>query len=261
MSGCFVRALWGDELIDRWADRPYEVAECRKRQPQPEPSVLVAFGQQNADMAREAGWEVILASEEPVVNLTGKQDRNAGHYFGSYPWGITMYAHKFLAVAAALDAGWGEVVFLDLETAMLLPLPDDFWQVLGAGQRLQCPLYCYHNKRYKHHERPRTVASAPAFYCRDASVMDECLAIAKEYPNCTEEVHMRLWMDRQTDGWKGENHYVSEGYQFPYHEKRHGMLISPLLPLFGNQNLKGWSTMRKQGVKAWQKYVDDLESK
>src|SRR3989304_5006794 len=137
MNGCFVRALWGDELIDRWADRPHEVAECRKRTPQPTPSVLVAFGRKNAQMAQEAGWDVVLASGEPVVNLTGQRERNARASFGAYPWGMTMYAHKFLAVAAALRAGWDEVVFLDLETALLRPLPEDLWPVLGAGPTLR----------------------------------------------------------------------------------------------------------------------------
>lgn len=267
MKSCFVRTLWGDELIDRYGDRPYEVAECRRRQPQPEPSVFVAFGKANADMARAAGWpDVIQASEDAVVNLTGNQDRNARFWFGQFPYGISMYYHKFLAVAAALRAGWDECVFLDLETVLLKSLPEDFWQILQSGQPLQCPLYCYHRRHAKlpdgshYHPDPRIVASAPAFYCRDASIMDECLAIASEVPSFTEETVMRIWHDRREGTWRGIDGYVKEGYQFPYHAQRHGMLVAPMVALFDNANLKGYSQMRRKGVKYWEEYVDCKEA-
>lgn len=271
MRSCFVRALWGDELIDKYDDRPYEVAESRRRQPQPEPAVIVTFGRHNTELAHDAGWPMVIrASADPVVNVSGQPERNAHISFGLVPYGVSQFVHKFLAVAAALRAGWDECVFLDFETKLTGPLPSGFWHVLHSGQPLQCSLYQYRRSRLRRYIEPRIVAAAESFYCRDARIMDECLNIARsrqyrfrgnKWLGLTEEAAMRILIDQRMGGWKGVPAYVSAGYQFPYHAQRHGYMLPPLEPLFINQRLKDWSKMVRAGIKCWEAHVDSILNK
>ncbi len=260
MRECFIKCLWGDDLIDLREEHKREVSLCRQKPFQPEPSVFVAFGLENEQIARDAGWpNVLRVSDEPVVNLTGAADRNAVDWYGCLPYGIHMYFHKFLAIKAVLKAGYTDVVFLDMESEMIRTLPEDFWQVLRAGQPLQAPLASYvRMKCYFWRDKDvRKVPGAIAIYCRDTAVLDRCMEVAKANPRWSEEQAMAFVIDERMGGWKGVEGYRDAGFQFPYFEQYAKMCLPPLVPVFGSRALKGWSPMKRKGQEAWKKYLEE----
>lgn len=255
-TGCFVRTLWGDSLIDVREDHVREVSLCRKFPLQPEPTLFVAFGRENERIARSAGWETVLASEQPVVNLSGTEDRAAEDAFGMFPWGVNMYAHKFLAMRAALEQGWDAVVLLDMEIEMARPLPGDFWERLAAGQPVQAPLYHYVVKKCSWRKvGMRQIPGAVTLYCREAAILDKCLRTMAENPKETEEVALARLTDEMQGGWQGADGYKASGFQFPFCAKFGGMLFEPEEAVFGLHRLKGWSRWKKKGREAWREHV------
>ncbi len=145
MRGCFVRLLFGDEMVDRRAAIVREVALSRQF-PQPEPLIFWAMGRENLVIATEAGWDAKLLSEDAVLNLTGIAERHPERERGFLPYGTNVFHAKFFALMASLLLGYDQAVFLDLDIGLDRPLPADFWQRLEAGREIQTGLRTYHRR-------------------------------------------------------------------------------------------------------------------
>ena len=262
MRGCFVRLLFGDDLVDRREAVVREVGLCRKL-PQPDPLVFWAMGEENLDAARAAGWDAQLLSGEPVLNLTGDAERRPEVQCGLAAYGTNVFHAKFLAVQAAIERlGYGQAVFLDLDIGLnpAIQIPADFWNRLESGQPFQAGLRTYHRRICTwRRDGQRTVCWAAAFYMRGTEICQRMMDCAREQPRWFEQWAMSKVVDDLMGGWKGAEAYRDAGYYFPFLEQR--LCYPAEVPVFIAMLNKGYSPNTRNS-EAWNAHVAKvLESK
>ena len=264
MSACFVRGLFGDELVDGYPGLLGDLASRSRDALKPEPCLWFAWGTENATAIRKAGFEPTLLSDEPIPRkgFSGEPDYITG--FGVQPFGWNIYRLKFDAIRAALMAGYTSVLWLDMDVEQVLPLPADFWQVLHDRQPLQAPLVQYHKVQAPW----RSVCRRTSIYCatsywRGGNVVERCLEYANQHPRAFEQAAMNREIDRLAGGFPGVDGYRDKGFEFPFTERKGGMIFPPREPVFRIHS-KGWSQFKSDkvnGAKRWREHVDDVLAK
>jgi len=120
-----------------------------------------------------------------------------------------IYKHKLEAYVRLMD-DFDEVVFLDWDTYLIKPLPDDFWEVLNEKDVFQASLLRYRTPRISHRDglQNKTIPAGAFVYMRGKEVAVRLWELNKVCPNkwsC--ETAFAFLTDEITDGWKGLEEY------------------------------------------------------
>lgn len=258
MSGCFVRGLFGDELVDGYSGLLSDIKARVADKLKPEPCLWYAWGGRNAEILRSSGFEPIVCSSDPIPRngFNGEPDYISG--FGVRPFGWNIYRLKFDAIRAAQLAGYTHVVWLDMDVQQIRLLPERFWGTLATGQPLQAPLVQYHRVQAGWRKRcPRTSIYCATCYWRGVNIVEECIAYARQHPRAFEQEAMNFAIDRLAGGeFPGHDEYRAVGFEFPFTERKGGMIHEPILPVF-RIGSKGWSSFKRSpdGRTLWKQHV------
>lgn len=259
VTGCFVRLLFGDSLIDGYDGLLGDVAQRANDVIRPEPCRWFVCGENNAEVVSRSGCCPVLLHQDAVPNDTGQVDPDYVYQYGAARWGRNLYYLKFQAVRRAMEMGYGDVVFLDLDVEQARPLPPDFWDVLRSGQPIRAPFVQYHRKQCFWRKRlPRTSIYCATSYYRGLEVVDKCLAFADKYPKEYEQAAINWTMDELAGGeQKTQQDYRDKGFEFPYTEQRGGAIFRPIEPVF-RIGSKGYSSWKRRGRAAWAAHVMEV---
>jgi hypothetical protein len=199
----FIHAFWGDQsdIHSRSHKVRHDLVRAagrRGRGPALE-SLFFVWGRDNKDYLTELGFDRIeLVSEAPLMQKPA-MPRDA------------VWRHKFVACQLAMQR-YEQIVFLDIDIRLLIPVPDDFWDRLGQKDRFQANLLIYKRKKCPWRKsEPRKRPSAAFMYFRDPVVVDELLAVDEQKPwgfLGSEETALAWWTDQEQGGWKSALAYA-----------------------------------------------------
>lgn len=261
MSGCFVRGLFGDELVNGYPGLLTDLAARAKDPIKPEPCLWFAWGERNAEAICKAGFEPTLLSRKPIPQGDFQGEPDYVTAFGVQPFGWNIYRLKFAAIQAAQLAGYTSVVWLDMDVEQIWPLPVGFWNILQANQPIQAPLVQYHKVQCPWRKSfRRTSIYCATSYWRGANVVEQCLAFAHAHPLAFEQAAMNRTIDGLAGGRFPADGYKEMGFEFPFTEQKGGMIHPPLAPLFRIHS-KGWSQFKRDkanGAKRWKEHVEKV---
>jgi len=267
--------LFGDQLVDGYPGLLNDLAARGRDAIKPEPCLWFGWGEKNGTLIRAAGFEpkmvsgssyphplsIIYGDSQTVRWSTVEPDYLTG--FGCQRYGRNIYWLKFAAILEALEKqGYDEAVWLDMDVELIAPLPLDFWPVLQGGQPLQAPLVQYHRIQAPWRKQcPRTSIYCATAYFRGQTVIKRCLEFADQRPLEFEQAAMNRVIDELAGGeFPGHQGYHDHGFEFPFTEKKGGMIHTPLEAVFRIHS-KGWSTFKRDkvhGVKRWQEHVEAI---
>lgn len=225
----FIQGLWGDERFRRYAKVRGDVERAAKRPLRPAPVTVLCYGLDNLAFLRRLGFQAICIHPEPVQNYSG-HDVDRDHrqdYTGSIAYGISSWRHKLEVILSAVEE-FKEVVWLDWDCTLELPLPGDFWRELRRQQPLQMGLRWYRRPQCGWRESDQRLLPHGAWiYCRDPQIIRDVIAIHCTLAEglCMDEHAFAMWFDQQLGGWKGIEAYRSAGYAPRYY-------APPTLPYF-----------------------------
>ena len=215
----FIRGIWGD--ITKNGIRNGKMGndiEAIKNNKFNEQFVTYVFGQDNATILKDNGFEVSLIDKEPVRYDMVKQ----------------LYRHKLDILESAMG-DFDEIVFLDWDCVPTTKLPYDFWEELGKKAPFQANLFQYRTKKCLWRDRDwRKVCNGGFLYIRDKEIATQFI---KNYDDLSEwvmkqkvaresqgkklrfrevalmfddEPAFSKWVDDYMDGWKGVDAYWDE---------------------------------------------------
>ncbi len=219
MTGCFVRALWGDFQIPNFQHVVDEVKWCLAQPHQPEPTFWYAYGEANRDFLAGLGLSPVPMSSGPFVRWFGDEgkDEQPLHY-ATIRYGSAMWRMKYPAIRHALETHL-DAVWLDLDTVLTQPLPMDFWERMRAGNVFQCTLQQNHKRRAgwrPDDNEPRKTPGGNWQYFRGIDAIDRLLRIYSEHPDEWDLTVLARLVDELMGGtWKGSAAYKELGYE-PY---------------------------------------------
>lgn len=238
----FVRALWGDRLIPRAVTKTKaDLLDCLRR-PYQVPFITYSFGIQNTRLLRSVGIEPIQLSKTGIVNFFGAKRRDPqprpGYRGGQYQWpspitnwGVSMWRHKLVAIAAALET-YDQIVWLDWDCHLLRPLPSNFWDRIAERAELQASLRQY--TRLKYGWRPRRVqkcVSGGAFIAMRQGAIGPLLNIQAKHPHEDDETTMARYVDTRLGQWNDPQQYAAAGFE-PYCYWIRRQIFEPEVKLF-----------------------------
>jgi len=217
MKRSFVRVLWGefleeDELCRDDLEKKYNI----KYDPENKilirrvkinldiqqylekefkiPFVTYVFGKKNHQRLIEMGLKSVLIYDEPY-----KYNPIRG-----------LYQHKLDAHQYMME-DFDEIVFLDWDTYLTKPLPDNFWDVLNKKEVFQASLNSYRTPRINHRKNVisnKAIPTGAFVYMRDKSIPKRLIELNTKAPNkwsC--EPSFALLTDEITGGWQNDKKY------------------------------------------------------
>ena len=119
---------------------------------------------------------------------------------------------------------FGEVIWLDLDSRQVAPLPDNFWSLLRSRGPVSVKLRQFRSRRCPWRKREsRCLLWTAMVYCREASIIERSIhLLANEdrehraiYYN--EEVALARAIDDYEGGWQGLEHWQAN-YELPWTE-------------------------------------------
>ena len=259
MKGCFVRGLFGDELVDGYHGLLTDLAARAQDKIKPEPCLWFAWGQQNFDAITAAGFNPIGVCMQTIPNKNFHVKPDYVNQYGAARWGRNIYWLKFNAVYFAMHLGYDAVLWLDMDVELVKPLPADFWETLASGQSIQVPLAQYHRVQCGWRKTyPRTSIYCATAYFRGKRVVERCLELAEQHPLEYEQAAINRAIDELAGGtFPGQEEYKAMGFEFPFTERKGGMIHEPREPLFRIHS-KGWSQFKRKGIAAWREHVAEV---
>ena len=224
----FIRALWGDEHVQRREKAKRDVVIAMGREHQV-PHRVYCYGRGNHSWLASLGIASTLVSVTGIVNFSGLANRNArGNRRGEGPWGVSMWYHK-IEVMYAAACEYGEIVWIDWDVQVCEPLPADFWDKMRHGQRIQGAVQRLKRPtcraRFKIPDGPQTrqgnmghVTHGAFVYIRGVETVQRIRELAKQSPTLVDQAIFSEAIDELTCGWKGEswlrrNGFVPYGYK------------------------------------------------
>jgi len=193
----FVRALWGihDNTQRHFKHRgkinnDIKLVAYNKYMP---PYTTFVFGEDNHKQLLDSGFQnCILADKRPIVWDMNKEQ----------------FRHK-LEVLKLGSQLFDEMVYTDIDTMPVKPIPDNFWNVLAQKKSIQAILRMYHRKKcFWRHKDPRKVPCAAFIYIGDKAIPEELIATWEKMGRpWSEEVALMKYIDDISGGWKDEKYY------------------------------------------------------
>ena len=135
MSEGFIRAVWGDVSSNGMRDGKLRkdidnVKQLTKDNPDFIKGTVYVFGEENAKILTEDGFECILIDEKPSRWNMKKH----------------LYRHK-LDVFSRATADYDEIVYLDWDCVQHKPIPSYFWKRMREREPFQANLMQYRTKK------------------------------------------------------------------------------------------------------------------
>ena len=191
----FIRTLWGIRE-DKWRrrhrtnlDSHFRLLRHNKYE---KSFTAYVFGEENYKQLEDMGFNCHLIDKRSIV----------------WDMDLEQFRHKLEALKYGMQE-LDEMVFLDWDTQLIKPLPDNFWDVLSQKAPIQASLRMYHRRRIRWRKPDaRKVPCAPFVYMRDKNIPDELIRIWEELgkPFQEETVLMR-YIENLMGEWKGLDEY------------------------------------------------------
>jgi len=226
VSGCFVRALFGDAKIPNFQHVLDEVKWCMAQPFQPSPTLWFAYGRENADYLASLGVEPLLMDADAFCRFGSEREEQAHHY-ATVRHGVSVWRMKYPCIRAAMERH-GECIWLDLDTVLTKPLPADFWPRMADGQPFKATLQINCRKRAgwrvkqtwpgkgpQIDEDARKTPAGACLYFRGLEVVDKLLALYAAKPFEYDLHILAMLTDNLMGGWKGWREYKTMGFE-PY---------------------------------------------
>lgn len=203
-----VRVLWGDSRAEGWTRVWYsDVIKWRSREPHPDHQWVYVYGRENADLLTKIKVpNVVLVDPLPWPN--GQIDTNRA---GKRPW-----RNKFELLAKALK-DHGEVIYCDWDVGYRR---QDLGYVESklAGRKTTLAAFRYSRPRHPERKRGSHFGVTGAWiHMRGLrfvrTVLDSMVTDDEEWA-WHDELAMGHVLDRQNDGWVGEERWLRE-YESP----------------------------------------------
>jgi hypothetical protein len=201
----FIRGIWGGRLDKQthWFNRKTKVdkdVQLSLLNPYEPKYHLYIFGDDNFKQMCDLGYDCTLIDKKPIVWDMEKEQ----------------YRHKIEIWKCGL-MDFEEVVFADFDCVPLKKLPDDFWRVLGSGEKIQASLFQYRKSRlFFRPNDTRKVSAATFVYMRGSDVADGIIKTWEKMGRpCKEEYALSKYIDDLDGGWKGLENYKK--YEPRYH--------------------------------------------
>jgi len=226
MTGCFVRALWGDEYTQAHPGtrpRPCKTRmDVRAALQWPNrltsPVAVYSFGVANQRFLEKLGVRSVMLSDEYLPGCFSGDDRNVKKH-GQVHWGVNPFKYKIDAIADALKT-YPDVVWLDWDVEPVAPEPPDLWEKLAWDQPLQAAVRTLRARSAKWRtgdEAGMRVQHHGAFvYIRGRETVRRLQTLVAERPTETEEHAIGRLVDEMMGGrWLGLDTYREMGF-VPY---------------------------------------------
>lgn len=247
MQGTFIYGLWGNEdLTPRRAKILREIERWSQAKHRPQPWIVYVYGQNNRDWLDERSIPCIMLHTDPLVDFyeVGGPPEPWGK--GQMAWGdCSEWRHKTEIMLRAMKQLRRPIVWLDWDTVLVKPVPDDFWRRMGQGQPVQMSIiqyrrvHCYWRAR---HDGRRTVPEGAFIYCRDRRIMSRVNRKYNKHRDVTDQAIFAMVMDEREKGWPGRDEYKELGYE-PYCHTIYAQIHKPEMTIFrtgGRITLKNW---------------------
>ncbi len=216
MKKSFIRGIWGDITKSGIRDgKMRKDIDAIKKNQYNEPFIVYVFGDDNANLLKKDGFEVVIINSCPIKYDIKKQ----------------LYRHKLDIIEYALR-DFDEVVFLDWDCVPTASLPDDFWERMGKRAPFQANLFQYRTKKCLWRNRDwRKVCNGGFLYIRgrqialdfidnynefekwvnkqrtDRESQGKKLRFREEALIFDDEPAFSKWVDDYMGGWKGAEKY------------------------------------------------------
>ena len=235
MTGTFIYGLWGSpEMAPRRAKILMEIERWLRTKYRPEPWEIYVYGQNNRDWLAYHGIASTMLHADPLVDFckVGGPPSPRGH--GQLVWDdCSIWRHKTELMSAAI-AKHRTIVWLDFDTVLRQPLPDDFWERMAAGQPVQMSSlyyrrpYCFWRKRG--HAR-RIMPEGAFIYCRSRRIIARVNRRYAKHRRLIDQEVFASVMDEMTGGWPGHKRYKALGFE-PYCHHIYKQVHKPEVMLF-----------------------------
>jgi len=206
MKRGFIRALWGSS--DKSQDEGWTTPSKRYgrmaddinmilNHENTQPFRTYVMGKDNYDMAKDLGVEdCIMINEEPSI----------------YDLQSQFWRHKLDIFKYAMEEdGFDEVVYLDWDCIPVKPLFDNFWDILGQKESIQCNLQFYRRRKclWRNAEWRKT-CNGGFVYMRDNTIPQKLIEVWESLPDDMrfwDEVVISKYIDDLMGGWQGMEKY------------------------------------------------------
>ena len=233
MTGTFVYGLWGNpELMPRRAKILEEIEQWLQTDHRPEPWEVYVYGENNRDWLADHGIPCTMLHPDPLVDFyhVGGPPEPWGK--GQMVWGnCSIWRHKTGIIESAINRH-GTVVWLDWDSILVQPLPEDFREKMSRGQPIQMSLIQY-SRRYCswRQDDQRKVPVGGFVYCRRRDIMAKVnRQYAKERDWVDQTVFAQV-MDELAGGWSGPDAYRDMGFE-PYCHSVYSQIHAPESTVF-----------------------------
>jgi len=216
LKRAFIRTIWGDCTKNGIrGGKMRKDMDAIKKNPYNEPFVVYVFGQDNAKILREEGFDVNLIDTQPI----------------RYDMKTQLYRHKLDVLEFAMRE-YDEIVFLDWDCVPVAKLPDNFWDRMYNKASFQANLFQYRTKKCLWRDVDyRKVCNGGFLYLRDFQISIDFVRNYIEFENWVkkqkaareskgkrlrfreealifdDEPAMTKWVDDAMGGWKGIDAY------------------------------------------------------
>ncbi len=194
----FIRTLWGvhDQTQRHYRHRSKidnDIKLVSYNKYWPSSYLTFVFGEENYKQLLGAGFSnCILVDKRPIVWDMNKEQ----------------FRHKLESLKLGMEV-YDEIVYTDIDTMPIKPIPADFWDILGKKQSIQAILRMYHKKKcFWRKIDQRKVPCAAFIYLRDKTIPEKLIKIWEEMgKSFYEETAIMKYMDDMSNGWKGQEYY------------------------------------------------------
>lgn len=254
MTGTFIYGLWGNaELTPRRAKILTEIERWASAKLRPEPFEVYVYGEENRDWLAARDIPSMMLDTDPLVDFyqVGGAPEPSGK--GQTVWGdCAIWRHKTGFIQAAIDRH-RTVIWLDWDTVMVRPLPEDFWQKMRRGRAIQMSLvqYCRRICGWRRDDK-RKIPVGSFVYCRDRRIMER---VNREYAkerNAVDQTIFAKVLDQMAGGWLGCDAYQEMGFS-PYCHRVYSQIHEPDVEIFstgGRISHETWTRRNTGGNRA-----------
>jgi len=195
----FVRALWGNLTVRNLAERrahrsvTWDIKLSMKNKYEDMiNAVTLVFGKDNYESLKNLGLNCVLIDDNPCFEDGQHQLR-----------------HKIMVLNYASHM-FDEFVFLDFDTMLVKPLPDNFWEEHYKKEDIQIPLMSYECvcAPWRSYDQYYVPCACYIYMRNPRPICDHLMRVFRASdPLYTDEQVLAYYMDDAYNGWHGVNDY------------------------------------------------------